>query len=841
MKSEISTAEQLYEQIRARGLILFGAGYVAGLWLRILRRDGLEDRLRCILVSAPKERSWNGLPVMTPEELTASLSKNGSEEELPLLGIAVHEVLRKEILPRLEQSYPGPVVFLYPFLQASAFGGEIRWEWIPVARILQAQPRENRWITLRYGVLQADASGLPEQKQLAENIYLKMQSAFSSPETAARRLARFRDLAARSDAVDILQKEPILLQEDLQVIDGLHRLALAAFLGIPAIPCRIAAHSDLYDILFTGQNRGTPAARTAAGLTEAERRLLEEMKENLETQAAETPVEKMPLVSVIIPVYNVAPWLPQCLESVCGQTMTDFEVLLIDDGSKDESWQICLDWAEKDARIRCFHQENAGVSAARNKGIENARGTFLAFVDSDDWLDPSYLEKLYQALEESGAPFAECDLWRCSNRDGSKIYRSCSGRMGVDYTWREHMKYAPTASYKAMSRRSLWMDHDIRFPSCSFESPAIFSLVLAESGRMASVKEALYYYRRFRENSLIESGYAAKDGAADLSLGVDAMAYLLEGFRSRGLAEEYKDLLPAIVCYRLSDILATQFHRRTKEEFARIVENYRSFLASAFPERPRPVYLTWGGYNLNRILTHMDLLHDPSGRFNFSSLISLVGEAPELPAMTHKNKYRAMMLAREHTRAFREILRERQPDWLVLDLIEERFDILRYGGAYVTKSDAWEGILWKDPKTGEPVPAPEPEELISRDSEACGSLWRRAAELFFRNLKADCPKLRILVIENYLAEEVGDIRERTAFPELQEIRRTNEILRGYYAFLREMLPEAEWISPAADELYFTDRNYEYGAIPSHLNEIENQRIGEMAESRLLSSALSAGS
>ena len=137
--------------------------------------------------------------------------------------------------------------------------------------------------------------------------------------------------------------------------------------------------------------------------------------------------------------------------------------------------------------------------------------------------------------------------------------------------------------------------------------------------------------------------------------------------------------------------------------------------------------------------------------------------------------------------------------------------------------------------------APEPEEIISRDSEACGSLWRRAAELFFRNLKADCPKLRILVIENYLAEEVGDIRERTAFPELQEIRRTNEILRGYYAFLREMLPEAEWISPAADELYFTDRNYEYGAIPSHLNGIENQRIGEMAESRLLSSELPAGS
>ena len=87
-----------------------------------------------------------------------------------------------------------------------------------------------------------------------------------------------------------------------------------------------------------------------------------------------------PIISVIVPVYNVEQYLPHCIDSILTQTFTDFEVLLIDDGSTDNSGRICDEYAKKDNRIRVFHKENGGVSSARNVGLDNAEGEFLGFL-----------------------------------------------------------------------------------------------------------------------------------------------------------------------------------------------------------------------------------------------------------------------------------------------------------------------------------------------------------------------------------------------------------------------------------------------------------------------------
>lgn len=105
-------------------------------------------------------------------------------------------------------------------------------------------------------------------------------------------------------------------------------------------------------------------------------------------------------ISVIIPVYNVEKYLYRCLESVCNQTYRDLQIIVIDDGSTDKSAQICDDWATKDARITVIHQENKGVSAARNCGIHLAIGEYITFVDSDDWVEPGMYEQLVRALQQ---------------------------------------------------------------------------------------------------------------------------------------------------------------------------------------------------------------------------------------------------------------------------------------------------------------------------------------------------------------------------------------------------------------------------------------------------------
>lgn len=99
-------------------------------------------------------------------------------------------------------------------------------------------------------------------------------------------------------------------------------------------------------------------------------------------------------VSVIIPIYNAAQYLAECIDSVLGQTMSDFELLLVDDGSTDESAEICERYAARDPRVRLFRQSNAGVSVARNRGLDHARGAYVVFVDADDWVDADHLEQL---------------------------------------------------------------------------------------------------------------------------------------------------------------------------------------------------------------------------------------------------------------------------------------------------------------------------------------------------------------------------------------------------------------------------------------------------------------
>lgn len=102
----------------------------------------------------------------------------------------------------------------------------------------------------------------------------------------------------------------------------------------------------------------------------------------------------MSKISVIIPVYNTEKYLRRCIDSVLAQTYQDFELLLIDDGSKDSSGAICDEYAEKDSRVRVFHKENGRVSSARNVGLDNARGEWVTFVDSDDWISKDYLEEM---------------------------------------------------------------------------------------------------------------------------------------------------------------------------------------------------------------------------------------------------------------------------------------------------------------------------------------------------------------------------------------------------------------------------------------------------------------
>ena len=117
----------------------------------------------------------------------------------------------------------------------------------------------------------------------------------------------------------------------------------------------------------------------------------------------------MPIVSIIVPVYNAEQYLTKCVDSILHQNLNNIELILVDDGSQDQSPALCDAYASQDKRVRVVHQENAGAAAARNHGMELAQGTYIAFVDSDDWIDPDMYKTMVETAERDGSELVICD------------------------------------------------------------------------------------------------------------------------------------------------------------------------------------------------------------------------------------------------------------------------------------------------------------------------------------------------------------------------------------------------------------------------------------------------
>lgn len=229
------------------------------------------------------------------------------------------------------------------------------------------------------------------------------------------------------------------------------------------------------------------------------------------------------MISVIIPVFDVAPHLEECLRAIVAQTFSDWECILIDDGSTDASGEICDKWAGSDDRIMAIHQQNAGVSAARNRGLDVARGEYIAFVDSDDTIDPSYLSALHGAMDSSDANLAVCGL-EIRYGDGSTIHRI--PRSNVDFHLdrahlpdfleleRDSLLYGPCVK---LYRRQIIEDRHLRFDETkNYGEDLLFNLsYLRYCKSIVTISEALYCYirrndslsTRFRED-MFEINYA---------------------------------------------------------------------------------------------------------------------------------------------------------------------------------------------------------------------------------------------------------------------------------------------------------------------------------------------
>lgn len=218
----------------------------------------------------------------------------------------------------------------------------------------------------------------------------------------------------------------------------------------------------------------------------------------------------MPTISVVVPIYNTEKYLPRCIDSILAQTFTDFELILVDDGSPDNSGAICDEYTAKDQRVHVIHQKNQGVSAARNAGIDwvfaNSDSQFISFIDSDDWVHPRFLELMHEAIERFHVNISQC---RYMPTDGTKAVPEVKGAMKV-ITPAEHFKdyYSGSVADKLFAR-DCWKT--IRFPVGQIygeDVAAWYKILLAET-QIALIDEVIYYYYH-REGSAMHSDWTPK-------------------------------------------------------------------------------------------------------------------------------------------------------------------------------------------------------------------------------------------------------------------------------------------------------------------------------------------
>lgn len=531
--------------------------------------------------------------------------------------------------------------------------------------------------------------------------------------------------------------------------------------------------------------------------------------------------KEKPEISIIIPVYNVYEWIDQCLESIVGQTFEDFEVLLVDDGSTDGSQLKCEEWENRDSRIRAIRQQNKGPATARNRGIIEAHGNYLSFIDADDWIDRSFLYELHTAAINTNADIIECDVWRYNDKTGKKTRRICYGCVGKDYTKNEHMIYGYTAVWKCLFRRQLFVENNIYFPNCHSEARAIYALLIALSNAIVNVRKPLYYYRKFRKNSLSQKPRGITENSN--AIGVQAYDHLIEEFRKRQMFDKYSLTLEKSVNYKCSDLLCGLYTLKEEGDFAQLVQNYQQFIRKLFPNRPTEKYVVLGGYNLNRITWYMNMLHIPSLRFNFSGIISIMHPISLVDKVVHQNRYREIMINRDIQSDFWNVLSKERPSYLIIDFIEDRYDVIKFKDGYLTKSEAY--IDCQCCLAGG--------EQINADSEQYECLWEQSCLIFIKRLRECYSQIQVVLVKNYLSESVGDISHQDSYVEIDWIRKANARLKHYYDFFEENCDFVKSVDASECDYYFTDREYEYGAEPAHLNDLVNREIGRMIENEMV--------
>lgn len=287
---------------------------------------------------------------------------------------------------------------------------------------------------------------------------------------------------------------------------------------------------------------------------------------------------KQPAISVIVPVYNAEHTLGRCVDSILAQSFTDWELLLVDDGSKDASGNICDRYAASDGRVRVIHKPNEGVAATRKRGIEAAQGRYTIQVDSDDWVEPAMLQCLYEVAQREDADVVICDFfYDYDGRKPVKYQRQRPSGLTSDDVVRDLLEGRELKPYcwNKLVRKVCY--EGVEIPSdISHGEDFLINLALFKSHRVrvAYLPQAFYHYVHGENSNLLTRTYTSEDFERDVRL-KEYCAKLYENDARLPLVERRNIFHIVRRAFNGGVFTSAEFKERTWD-YRNIVKNNRS-------------------------------------------------------------------------------------------------------------------------------------------------------------------------------------------------------------------------------------------------------------------------
>lgn len=221
-------------------------------------------------------------------------------------------------------------------------------------------------------------------------------------------------------------------------------------------------------------------------------------------------IDKTPLISIIVPVFNVEAYVEKCIDSLIIQSYRNIEIIIVDDGSTDRSGEICDRYKEKDSRIMVVHKSNGGLSDARNIGINMARGEYVSFVDSDDWVARDYVSEMYKLMVQTNSDITFCKFKKISKIKESKRKTEEVHKIYFKEEAIKQLLYQriSTSAWGKLYKADLW--NGVRFPVGKlYEDVETIYLIFHKSKKVSSINKVLYYYY-LRNDSIVNQKFTIK-------------------------------------------------------------------------------------------------------------------------------------------------------------------------------------------------------------------------------------------------------------------------------------------------------------------------------------------